>query len=47
MNASIAKEDFYHILKEAFEKGESEGNLTVSELIEELSLKLQEIIIEV
>lgn len=47
MNASITKEDFYHILKEAFEKGESERDVTVNELVEELSLKLRAILLEV
>lgn len=46
MDASITKEDFYHILKEAFEKGESERDVTVNELVEELTLKLQAILLE-
>ena len=43
MISNITKEAFYHLLKEAVEKGETAQNLTVSELVKELSMKLSEI----
>lgn len=44
MKAKIEKEEFYYILKAAFEKGETERNVTVRELVEDLSIKLSVII---
>ncbi|MEH6949183.1 hypothetical protein V7068_19370 [Bacillus sp. JJ634] len=43
MISNITKEAFYHLLKEAVEKGEKAQDLTVSELVKELSMKLSEI----
>ncbi|MFB5282779.1 hypothetical protein [Peribacillus sp. Hz7] len=44
MKAKIEKEEFYYILKTAFEKGEAEPNVTVKELVEDLSVKLSGIV---
>ena len=43
MISNVTKEAFYHILKEAVEKGEKTQNLTANELVEELSIQLGEI----
>ena len=43
MISNIAKEAFYHLLKEAVEKGEMIKILTVNELVKELSMRLSEI----
>ncbi|MFJ7637335.1 hypothetical protein [Peribacillus sp. NPDC097225] len=38
--------DFYEILKDTFAKGESERDITVSEVVEELKVKLSVIMEE-
>lgn len=43
MISNVTKEAFYHILKEAVNKGESSKNITVNELVKELSVQLGEI----
>ena len=43
MISNVTKEAFYHILKDAVEKGETTQNLTANELVEELSIRLSEI----
>lgn len=46
MISNITKKAFYHILKEAVEKGENVPNLTADELVEELSIRLGEMLKE-
>ena len=43
MISNVTKEAFYHILKDAVDKGETSQNLTATELVEELSIQLSEI----
>ena len=43
MISNVTKEAFYHIMKEAVDKGENDQNLTVDELVKELSIRLGEI----
>lgn len=43
MISNITKEAFYHILKDAVDKGETSQSLTVNELVKELSIRLGEI----
>ncbi|MFJ8257609.1 hypothetical protein ACIQ4Z_10100 [Peribacillus asahii] len=39
-STNISNEAFYQLLREALEKGEQDPNVTVDELVEELSIKL-------
>ena len=43
MISNVTKEAFYHIMKEAVDKGENDQNLTADELVKELSIRLREI----
>ena len=43
MISNVTKEAFYHIMKEAVDKGEKDQNVTVDELVKELSIRLGEI----
>ncbi|USK84903.1 hypothetical protein [Peribacillus asahii] len=39
-SSNISNEAFYQLLREAFEKGEQDPDVTADELVEELSVKL-------
>ena len=43
MISNVTKDAFYHLMKEAVDKGETDQNLTVDELVKELSIRLGEI----
>ena len=43
-STNISNEAFYQLLREAFEKGEQDPNVTADELVEELSVKLMQMV---